>query len=139
MNWYVRGRTYAIQFCIYSMLALSILYRKRYLGESVSKNLICLGILMLAMANALSGVPSMGRFFSIAAFILIAGFIFLIQSQSHNKIFKFLGYAYLTPILIFIIVEIRIGFDFIGLNTLFLNPLIAPFFPDSPALIEFFK
>jgi hypothetical protein len=42
-------------------------------------------------------------------------------------------------VLFFVTVEVRIAFDFIGLNTLFLNPLTAPYFPDSPALIEFFK
>ncbi|MBK9255865.1 MAG: EpsG family protein [Saprospiraceae bacterium] len=139
MNWYVRGHMYAIQFCIYTMILLVFFFRKKFISNHISESLICLGILMLAMANSVSSIPSMGRFFTIAAFILISGFIHIIQEHPKEKLFRLLGFVYLIPLLIFIIVEIRIGFDFIGLNSIFLNPMIAPFFKDSPSLIEFIK
>jgi len=110
-----------------------------YLKDKVAQSLISFGILMLAIANIVSSIPSMGRFFSVAAFLLLTGIIYAIQQQPKGKIFKSLGYLYAIPIFFFLTVELRIGFDFIGLNSLLLNPFFAPFFPDSPALIEFFK
>jgi hypothetical protein len=139
MNWYVRGRMYAIQFCIYSMLMAALIFRRKYLPDIRTQRLLAFGALLLAVANVVSSVPSMGRFFNIAAFVLVAAYMLMVQQRPEARIYRYLGYVYFVPVLIFAIVEIRIGFDFIGLNTLFLNPLIAPFFPDSPALIEFFK
>lgn len=139
MNWYVRGHNYALQFCLYSMIIFLYIKRNRFLTNDKLRSLFSFGILLMAMANLVSSIPSMDRFYLLAGIILCASFVLIVQSAEYHRFFRNLSWLYIIPVLIFVIVEIRIGFDFIGLNALLLNPMIAPFFPDSPALIEFFK
>lgn len=139
MNWYVKGHNYALYFCLYTSILL-IVFKRKYLAIDKSVvSVISLGILLFATANLVSSIPSMGRFYLVAAILLFSGFALAIQNGQYIGVKKYIYLFYLIPLSIFLIVEIRIGFDFIGLNTLFLNPLIAPFFPDSPALIDLIK
>lgn len=139
MNWYVKGHLYALLFCLYSLIFYIFLRRRKYLNDRISNSIFSFGLLTLAMANSVSSLPSMDRFYLLGAIILCISFIYIFQAHDKDRFFKRLGYIYILPVFIFLIVEIRIGFDFIGLNSILLNPVIAPFFPDSPALIEFFK
>lgn len=139
MNWYVKGHLYALLFCLYSFIFYIFLKRKQFLRDHISASVFSFGLLTLAMANSVSSLPSMDRFYLLGAIILCISFIYIFQANTKHRLFKRLGYFYTIPVLIFLVVEIRIGFDFIGLNSILLNPMIAPFFPDSPALIEFFK
>jgi hypothetical protein len=139
MNWYVKGHNYALQFCIYSMIIITFLKRKKFLVDKISLTLFSFGVLMFAMANIVSSIPSMDRFYLLAYILLLSAFIMIFQLFPKDILIKKLPVVYLIPIIIFATVEIRIGFDFLGLNSLFLNPFIAPFFTDSPALIEFIK
>ncbi|MBK8622502.1 MAG: hypothetical protein IPN79_12275 [Saprospiraceae bacterium] len=97
------------------------------------------GVLFLAAANFVVTIPSMGRFQFVALPIIAIVFLYCIQKGEKDGWLKYLNYLFIPVTIFYLIVEIRIGFDFIGLNSIFLNPMIAPFFPDSPALIEFFK
>jgi hypothetical protein len=139
MNWYVRGHNYALHFCIYLMIIIVFLKRKKYLFNKESMSIFCFGLLMFCMANLTSSIPSMDRFYLVASIILISSFIYIIQFFKNEIFLKNLSIIFFVPIMIFVIVEVRIGFDFIGLNSVLLNPFLAPFFPDSPALIEYIK
>ncbi len=138
-NWYVRGHMYALNFSLYLFIGLTVLNRRKWLVRKDVKRLFVFGVMMLAAANLVSSIPSMGRFYTVAALLLCISFILIIQNDTNLKVYKSLTYVLTVPLLIFIVVAVRIGLDYIGLNTLFLNPFLAPFFPDSPALIEFIK
>lgn len=138
-NWYVNGSGYALQFVIYALIIWILIHRRRYFCSGLEKPLMSFGMLLLASANVVSKVPSMGRFYVLANFILVTAFILIIQQYWQPRLVNRMGALVILPLSLFIIVSIRIGFDFIGLNTLFLNPMIAWAFPDSPALIEFIK
>jgi hypothetical protein len=136
--WYVKGRYLALQFVIIILLSYILVISKTKIREIKLFKCLNVGLLFLGFSNFVSSVPSMDRFLIISFTIT---FFALLMILTHQKI-KHKNSLFLIsilPILLFIIVELRIGFDFIGLNTLLLNPLIAPFFPDSPALIEFIK
>lgn len=139
LNWYVQGSQTALLFCLYIFIGIAIVKHQQLLKDPRTKSLFIFGLLLLAVANMFSSIPSMGRFYGVAALILFISFVFIIQAQPHLKLFKQLTYILIVPVMLFIVVSVRMGFDYIGLNSLFLNPFIAPFFEDSPVLIDFIK
>lgn len=139
MNWYVLGHVYALNVCIYLVVLYLFIKRKKYLNDDIARSLFSFGVLFLAAANFVVTIPSMGRFQSVAMPLIAICFIYGIQRSYRDRWLKKMNYLFIPVTIFYLIVEVRIGFDFIGLNSIFLNPMIAPFFPDSPALIEFFK
>lgn len=138
-NWYVAGSGIALNASIYMMIVLVLWRRKKYLNDMVVLNLFSFGLLMLAAANGVSTIPSMGRFFVLGQFVLIVSFIYILTQHRPTKLLNNLFFISFIPLILYITVAVRIGFDMMGLNTLFLNPWIAWAFTDSPALIEFIK
>lgn len=139
MNWYVLGHVIAMNICLYAGIVYLFLRRKKYLVNNICQSLYSFGIFFLAAANFVVSVPSMGRFQNVALIIVAICLLYCSQMGVKDHWIKKLNILFIPATLIFFIVEIRIGFDFLGLNSVFLNPFIAPFFPDSPALIDFFK
>ena len=139
LNWYVQGSQNALLLCLYIFIGIVIFKHQQLLKDPRIKSVFVYGLLLLAVANMVSSIPSMGRFYSVAALILFISFVFIIQAQPHLKLFRQLTYILFVPVMLFVVVSVRIGFDYIGLNSLFLNPFIAPFFEDSPVLIDIIK
>jgi EpsG family len=139
MNWYVLGHIYALNVCLYLSIFYLFLKRKAYLKDDIAKSLFSFGVLFLALANFVITIPSMGRFQAVALPIIAVVFIYCIQQGVRDKWIKRFNYIFIPVTIFFLIVEIRIGFDFIGFNSLLLNPMTAPFFPDSSALIDYIK
>ena len=136
-NWYVKGHTQALLFGTLYLVVLLWWKRKKMRKSATYYNLLCFGLLLLAISTLLSPIPSMFRF-SLAAIFIIMVSLMLINFKT--KLFN--SYSSALALLLFlgfIIVRVRIGFDETGLNTLFLNPFISSFFPDSPPLIDFVK
>jgi hypothetical protein len=139
-NWYVMGHLYALYSSMYLLIGYMIVKRKKYLSNSRLKSLFNFGVFLFAIANFVSSVPSMERFMAVAALVLLASFLSLIQGyKDYDLQLNRLIYLVAPLLFLFIVVEVRVGMDFVGLNTLLLNPMTAPFFPDSPVLIEFIK
>ena len=136
-NWYVRGHFISLQGSVLILLALFLIKSEYYLTEILSKTLLCFGLFLYAISNFITSVPGGSRFTVMAIFIILISFLSIIVSE--KKIPRFVRYLTIPLFLFFFIVKIRMGFDDTGLNTIFLNPFVALFFPDSPALIDFIK
>jgi len=139
-NWYVEGRIIAIHYAV-NLLFLIIFFRYR---SQISVNrilvgMLCFGLLLAAAANLLSQIPSMTRFQMVSDVILFS-FLFLFVQNIKHRVFP--GWAYLPFLLaaiLYLVVEIRVGFETTGLLTVLGNPIIAPFLPNEFPLIDFFK
>ena len=139
INWYARIKGKALHYPIYIFLiylfwkARSMVLRKKELYSLFSFVLLFYGV-----ANVISYIPSAGRFMSIGAGLAIA-FIFLFLQNFHDTKFNSIIKLSRPALLLFIIVTIRIGFDVIGLTSIFGNPLIALFMENDLPLIDLIK
>ncbi len=95
-----------------------------------------LSVALFGVANILSAFPSMGRLFTVSSLLLLATVSMLCQYERNNLWLKRLCIVTLLPITFYCIIELRMGMDYMGLNTFLLNPLIAPFVENERALIE---
>jgi len=138
-NWYVVGHQIALNMVLYLMIFLLWFKRKKWMNKKAILSLFSFAILFLALSNVFSLVPSMDRFLLVATIFCLISIVYIIQYLDMRRYFSKLFMVCFPLILLFLIVEVRISFDFIGLNTLFLNPFLAGYFPDSLPLIEFFK
>lgn len=139
-NWYVgwsgRGPRYAFAVIfIYSFLFLKTYIKK---NEQIL-NLFSLSLFFTAFANLTNLVPSGGRFMSIAFFFSMVLVIIYTQNFEILKRIKPLLNLALPAFLLYFIVKIRMGFDFIGFSTIIGNPFIALIFNNDVPLIELLK
>jgi len=56
-----------------------------------------------------------------------------------QKVLKFLKVISMPGLLLFIVVTIRVGFDFISFTTVFGNPFLSIFIHDNTPLITYVK
>ncbi|MFD1316094.1 hypothetical protein [Namhaeicola litoreus] len=138
INWYVSIHNIVIIWFTRISLLLLFLFRKSIIANnSKFENLFAFTLLFYSYANVMSNIPSGARFLTIA--IMLTFFILIRYYQYFNigmKKFIVLG----TPILImFIIVRLRMGFDFINITAIFGNPMIAFFYENTMPLIDLIK
>lgn len=91
--------------------------------------------------SMLSNIPAFSRFLFMGSLFSL-GFAFLyFQFASDNLIFpvKVLSGFLFLPIAFFIVVKLRIGSEFISLNTVISNPLTIAFHSDNPSILSIFK
>ncbi|MFK8009455.1 MAG: EpsG family protein [Saprospiraceae bacterium] len=139
LNWYVKGSQMAINSIVYFFLIFCFFFRRKVLKESNLKKLFCFSLFLLGVANFATNVPSGSRFVIVAnlfAFSLI--FLFATLESERSWIGKRLP-VFIIPTLIYCIVQMRIGFDFIGLRTIFSNTFISSIIENDIALIYLFK
>jgi hypothetical protein len=138
--WYVEGHIQALKFIVYSFVAFVWFKRKKILTNRVAVSLYSMSLYMLTLAALVAGIPSGGRFFSVAVLFLGVLMVYVAQHRAIEAWWaRWLGYIYLLPVLCYVIVEIRIGFDSMGINTLLANPILAFVLPNEVPLIDFFK
>ena len=139
INWYASMYSKILHYSIYFLL-IGLYIRNR---SSIKKhrelyNFLGLIFLFYGISNIISSIPSAGRFLTLAASMAI-GLIILI-AKNLNDIWLNRMFRITIPFLfLFIIVIIRIGFDTIGITTVFGNPFIAIFMENDKALIELIK
>jgi len=76
---------------------------------------------------------------SISFFFSIVFLLLIIQQTDIYKKIKPLLFISSPALILYIIVKIRIGFDFLGLAAILANPFIAPFITNDIPLIELIK
>lgn len=138
VNWYVPIYGEVLTYTTY-LFAILIFLKGRNRLDGPLLNLFCFGIWFYAWANLASLVPSGGRFVSIANLIMVF-FITLYFKENYNQqVWKVLRVISLPGLILFIIVAIRIGFDYISFATIFGNPIFALFIHDNTPLITYVK
>ncbi len=140
VNWYVNGRITVIGYAISSILVF-IMLRHR---NAINKNQVAAGILSYALilatvGNLLSQVPSAVRFLIVAYLIFSASFFLFIQAKNEKVLPVWIKWPFGAAALLYLIVEIRLGFDMMGLLTILGNPLTTLFIEDNVPLINYIK
>jgi hypothetical protein len=141
VNWYVQGRVTALVYATnLVLLFLFFKYRKVIHRDVVAKMLVAFSLLLLALSNLLESVPSVGvRFQMVALMILYAG-VFLFVQRVRQKLFSpLIKIPFTAATLLFLIVEIRIGFNTMGVMTVIGNPVTAAFIENDVPLINLIK
>jgi hypothetical protein len=139
-NWYVEGRNIAIRYTI-NLLLIVLFFRYRLLIQSSKMwtALLSYFLLLTTGINLLTEVASIARF-ELVANVILFSFLFVFTQNFRQRVFPLWSYLpFLGAAMLYIVVEIRIGFETTSLLTVLGNPLIAPFLSNDFPLINFFK
>jgi hypothetical protein len=101
-------------------------------------NLLNFGMFFYGVFNLLSVLPSVGRFLSIGNLLLLM-FLFFYLQYSEKGLPQILRYISIPVLVFFIIIRIRIGFDFIGIWSVFGSPIFVYFVDNNLPLINLVK
>ena len=140
-NWYVRGHLNALHYAI-SVLLIVLFWKGRFLLKQEKQLYAYFGFILLlyGFANLMSSIPSAGRFLNPVSAMAIS--LFLLSSRLYvfeKKWSRFTIKISVPFLLVFIVVAFRIGFDTVGLSTIFGNPIFSTFVENDLPLIEFVK
>lgn len=140
LNWYVVWRVKGLRYSITILFIYSYIFLRNYISKDhQTLSLFSLSLLFAAFANLGSLVPSGGRFMSILFLFSLVFFIRLINNTIVLKKIKLLFFLALPAFLLFFVIKMRMGFDFIGFSTIIGNQFVAPFFKDNISLINLIK
>lgn len=140
VNWYVDGRIAAVKYALNFLLIVLFLKYRAILGRHyVAASLLCLGLLLGTLVNFLGGLPSIMRFQSISQMALLAGLFVFVQSFRTRLFAWWVKMPVYIAAVLFIVVEIRIGFDTMGTMTVIGNPVVASFVEGDIPLIDLIK
>lgn len=139
-NFYISLR-YKLVLVAFELLFLFIYFNyKNFLKVKLNTDLFFLTFILLSFSNLVFSIPPLDRFFNLGAF-----FMFIIGVNFANfllinklNLFKF---KYISSLLIlYLLVEIRIGFDTISIVSIIGNPVTQYFVSnDNFSLIDIFK
>lgn len=139
-NWYL---IYYLKLKSWVLFAFSILVfmKARNILKSRPEfmNLFCFSLIMCGSAKILSSLPSGGRFGVIGNLFMFSFFILFFSEYRKIKFLKELQIISIPVLFLFIVVSIRIGFDYMGLSTIFGNPLSSIIIKNDVSLIEGIK
>uniref|UniRef100_A0A832DHH5 EpsG family protein n=1 Tax=Ignavibacterium album TaxID=591197 RepID=A0A832DHH5_9BACT len=139
-NWYVGWSLKGMKYAITILFFYLFLFQKSIIMKNEKVvSLFSFSLLFTAFSNITSLVPSGGRFVTVSFLFSIT---FLIMLTNHILILK-----RLKPILVlcipafilFFIVKMRMGFDFIGFAAIVGNPFISGLFNNDIPLIDLIK
>lgn len=126
-NWYVLGRLFVLKVMVV-LFSLIVFYKVRKNKREVFNGItqfLGLSLLMMSFSNLLAGqVASIGRFLNLGQMIfLLSLFLYAIHySWRPNVIYSTL---FTACVLLYVVVDVRIGFYSISLDTVLSNPIIA--------------
>jgi len=139
-NWYVTAHRNALKWVIIIFMSVIFFQSKVYLKEHKGMlRLLCFTLLFYGCVNVSSLVPSGARFIVEANLLALAFIILYVQNGPKETLIDKLIPFTIPVLLLFIVVKIRMGFDSIGVISIFGNPLFLFFFDTDVALITLFK
>ena len=140
-NWYVDGYKDALHYGI-SALLIFIFWKGKSLLRQEKLHYAYFNFILLfySFANFTSSIPSAGRFMSPASSMAIS-LILLISVSDDFRSRWLIDKLKVTSLffVVFIVVTIRIGFDIIGVSTVFGNPILSTFIDTDKPLMQFIK
>jgi hypothetical protein len=138
-RWYLNAKNKSLQFAFLLLFLFIFLKRKFVLENSILSRYVNVAMISFGCCFLVINVPSMDRFFGLAYTLgSIVGLISL--NDFHNKLVPRASYyPFLLLVGLYLIVEIRIGFDTIGLFTIFGNLPFLLLADSNIAIIEILK
>jgi hypothetical protein len=138
--WYIPYSDIVIKWVVYAFIIYVYFYGKEILKEIPRlAELLCFSLLLYGLGNIFSLVPSGERFIMIANTFLFPFIILFMNAAPIIKGLTLLRYLSIPALLLYCIVELRVGTDSFGLMTLIGNPLFATLYTDRVPLIEEIK
>jgi len=144
MHWYAKLYNPVIEYLLDSIMLLIFIFSRKIEFKNIDRNqssFISFSLWFAAFSRLLSAMPfgDNYRFVIISNLFLTATIIILFTVRLRELNLKNLYFITLIFIGFYSIVQIRIGFDRIGISTFMTNPLTLWFFEDSKPLIVFIK
>jgi len=138
-RWYAIWNTVALKWSVMGFLTL-FYFRSREMFEENRYwlNLFCFVLLFYGVANLFTSLPSGARFLRVANFSAVALIVFYLQNQTQEKMMRIYTWIVSPALLLYMIVEIRIGFLSTGATSILGNPLIALFSAGQDMSLEQF-
>lgn len=138
-NWYVRGHLEGMKWFVFA--AVSILFFKgtaKLRKQPELFNLFNFALLFYSVFNVFNVVPSVVRFITIGNILFLSVFFLSVQLLE-NPFPKILRLAGIPVLILFIIVRIRIGFDYTGILLFIGNPIISVLLENQSPIIDIVK
>lgn len=140
MAWYVTFAYNALKWVQYSFITIVFLSSRKVLTQnSVLYVLFCFTLFLFGWANISSLVPSGARFIIIANVLTFTFIILVYNELKITKLMKWVRLLSIPFLVFFCIINIRAGFDYIGVSTFVGNPFSSLLIEDNTPLIEFIK
>lgn len=138
LHWYVPLSGDVVTYTVYVFVVYIYIQFKESLKDYY-KALFCFSTLFYSWANLASLVPSGGRFIALGNLFMIFLIILFIQEHKDQRKLKLISIASIPGLSLFILVAMRLGFDYISMSTLLGNPILALFYHDETPLISYVK
>jgi hypothetical protein len=138
-NWYAVNLNKVLLWAITGIYCLFNFYIKNIRQiTKLGNKFYGFSLVLLIIANFLSGIPSGGRYLLIAQLFALAA-IFIIISRNETPWIKNYNFSILPILFFFIIISIRVAFDTLTIDSVFSNPLFTLFIKTEIPLIDLIK
>lgn len=137
-NWYITLSDNILTYINFTFITYVYLRnRKRLDGPFL--NLFCFSTWLYGWANLASLIPAGARFIDVADMMMLFFNILFMQEYLTQKGIRFLRLITVPGLILFILVTIRMGFEFMSFSTIAGNPIISIFLQDNTPLIAYVK
>jgi hypothetical protein len=139
-SWHAKYYQVAIRLTV-TVLAVIVYFDsvRLKIGRGFLPRLFAFSLLFGGVMNILGTVPSVGRFITVGHLFFISYFFLYFQFDMKMKRNRGLIFILFPAILLFCVVSIRSGCDYIGLYTIFGNLITALNGPGDTAIISLIK
>jgi hypothetical protein len=121
-----------------SWIFFNFFFKKKRIFNQFAQ-LFALALFFSAFSNLASQVPSGGRFMVLSNLLVLTSFIWYLSQNIQNKLPFLLRQLALLSMLFIITVQIRMGFDYIGIFFFVGNPVFNLLVNDTVPVITFIK
>jgi len=139
-KWFVTMKSQALNTLTLVLVSLSFIFHRRYIKENpVFLHSFCLILYLSIVNNALSSIPSVGRFLILNSYFTFCFAFLLIQKDARQFVWLRRAVYLSLPLLgVFVMYTLRIGAQTINVLVLTGNPVLNIGDPGR-ALLDFFK
>jgi hypothetical protein len=140
LPWFVTLSVDGLKWVNYVLVVSFFIFGKKFLNSREDlKTLLCFSLLFMGFANILSFVPSGGRFLVVANMFIYSFYIISFSAYSKIRKMSILQVIAMPWLLLFCVMSLRIGFDYIGALTIIGNPVSAGIYSYPVPLIDDIK
>ncbi len=139
-TWHIQFSSIFGRWILYLWTFLVYFTRKLWLNRFPDVNKIYVFALFLGgFAQIAANVPSGGRFMLLVNMLMFSVFVIMMAQIRLDRKLQIWKIITLPFLLFYLIIQIRMGLDFIGISTFFSNPVLALFVEDTTPVIDFVK
>ncbi|MBK8852993.1 MAG: EpsG family protein [Saprospiraceae bacterium] len=138
-SWFMVLRNDLLNYSILIFLTYLSLVKYKAIKESGIQHLIFPGILFICAGLVFDIIPSMSRLVIVGHLFAAAGIFYYLIKMKPDYWTRRMIPLMSVIFLLYVIVEIRLGFEVLGPGTFVLNPLLAPFFEYKTCFADYYR